>query len=75
MPDINLTDPIFSDEEKAREHLEAQRWPDGVSCPFCGGEYGGEGYVPKDERYDRYIKHQAEMIAAFKRGVETGSDT
>jgi transposase-like protein len=37
MTTINLTDPIFHDEEKAREYLEAQRWPDGVSCPFCGG--------------------------------------
>jgi transposase-like protein len=37
MPDIDLTNPIFSDEEKAREHLEGQRWPDGVICPFCGG--------------------------------------
>ncbi len=37
MPDIDLTNPIFSDEEKVREHLEAQRWPDGVTCPFCGG--------------------------------------
>jgi transposase-like protein len=37
MPDIDLTDPIFSDEDKAREHLEAQRWPDGVNCPWCGG--------------------------------------
>src|SRR5581483_2656658 len=36
MPDIDLTNAIFSDEDKAREHLEAQRWPDGVSCPFCG---------------------------------------
>lgn len=35
------------------------------ACPFCGGEYGGEGYVPKDERYDRYVKAQAEMVAAF----------
>jgi transposase-like protein len=34
---IDLTNPIFSDEDKAREYLEKQRWPDGVSCPFCGG--------------------------------------
>ncbi len=27
---------IFSDETKAREFLEAQRWPDGVFCPSCG---------------------------------------
>jgi transposase-like protein len=36
MPDINITDPIFSDEELARAHLERNRWPDGVTCPFCG---------------------------------------
>ena len=33
---INLTDPIFTDEGKAREHLEAIRWPDGPVCPHCG---------------------------------------
>src|SRR5712692_5468879 len=34
--DIDLTSPIFHDEDKAREHLEAQRWPDGPFCPHCG---------------------------------------
>ncbi len=34
---IDLTDTVFHDEDKARAYLEAQRWPDGVSCPFCGG--------------------------------------
>ena len=33
---INLTDPVFSDETKAREHFEAIRWPDGPYCPHCG---------------------------------------
>jgi transposase-like protein len=33
---MNLTDPIFTDAEKAREHLEAQRWPHGAICPHCG---------------------------------------
>jgi transposase-like protein len=33
---INLTDPVFTDEIKAREHLEAIRWPDGPYCPHCG---------------------------------------
>ncbi|MAN74098.1 MAG: IS1595 family transposase [Henriciella sp.] len=33
---ISLTDPIFTDEDAAREHLEAQRWPDGAVCPHCG---------------------------------------
>jgi transposase-like protein len=28
--------PIFQDEEKAREALEAVRWPNGPYCPHCG---------------------------------------
>lgn len=28
--------PIFQDETKAREALEATRWPDGPYCPHCG---------------------------------------
>jgi transposase-like protein len=28
--------PIFTDADKAREYLEAQRWPDGPVCPHCG---------------------------------------
>lgn len=33
---VDLTNPIFHNEDKAREHLEAQRWPDGPFCPHCG---------------------------------------
>ena len=32
---IDITNPIFNDENKAREYLEAQRWPNGAVCPFC----------------------------------------
>ena len=32
----SLTDPIFHDEDNAREHLEAIRWPLGPYCPHCG---------------------------------------
>jgi transposase-like protein len=28
--------PMFQDEDKAREALEALRWPDGPFCPHCG---------------------------------------
>jgi len=31
----NLTKPHFQNEEKAREHLEGLRWPDGPVCPHC----------------------------------------
>jgi transposase-like protein len=33
---FNLTDPIFTDEDKAREHFETIHWPNGPVCPHCG---------------------------------------
>jgi hypothetical protein len=30
---MNLTDPIFSDEAKARAYFEAIRWPNGPVLP------------------------------------------
>ena len=36
MTPLELSHPIYSDEEKARKHLEAVRWPEGPFCPFCG---------------------------------------
>ncbi len=32
----DLRNPIYHDDEAARLHLEAQRWPDGPYCPRCG---------------------------------------
>jgi len=32
----NLQNPIFADETKAREWLEARVWPEGPTCPHCG---------------------------------------
>ena len=32
----NLQNPIFTNEDAARAHLEAIRWPDGAICPHCG---------------------------------------
>src|SRR5579863_1161916 len=32
----DLTNPIYTDEEAARKHFEAVRWPDGPICPHCG---------------------------------------
>jgi transposase-like protein len=50
----NIADnPIFHDEKAARRFLEAQRWPDGPFCPYCGqtdtalklgGKSMGEGW-------------------------------
>src|SRR3984893_2927330 len=32
----DLTNPAFTDEDKAREVIEASRWPNGATCPHCG---------------------------------------
>ena len=32
----DLTNPIYSDNDAARRHLESIRWPDGPYCPHCG---------------------------------------
>lgn len=32
----SILEPHFQDEDKAREYLEATRWPNGVVCPHCG---------------------------------------
>ena len=41
---MNLVDLAqhLSDEDKARDFLEKQRWPDGPECPHCG--LVGEAY-------------------------------
>lgn len=32
---FDLTNPVFSSPEKAREYLESLHWPDGAECPHC----------------------------------------
>jgi transposase-like protein len=33
---MNLSNPIYTDADKARAHLEALLWPNGPVCPHCG---------------------------------------
>jgi transposase-like protein len=33
---IDILNPIFTDADKAREHLERLTWPNGPVCPHCG---------------------------------------
>ena len=32
----DLTNPIFNNEDAAREHLKSIMWPNGPTCPHCG---------------------------------------
>lgn len=41
---LDLTDPTFTDERKAREYFEATRWPNGPTCPHCGNANGSRIY-------------------------------
>ncbi len=36
MSEFDLSNPAFTDEDKAREVIEASRWPHGVICHHCG---------------------------------------
>jgi transposase-like protein len=55
--------PHFQDEDKAREYLEAARWPDGTVCPHCG--LVGEAYklTPKIKEVDLTAKPQLKSEA------------
>jgi transposase-like protein len=35
-PKTDLSDPIYNNDNAAREHLERLYWPDGTYCPRCG---------------------------------------
>ena len=36
MTPVELSSPIYHNEDAARAHLQAVRWPDGPICPHCG---------------------------------------
>ena len=59
----SILEPHFVDEDKAREYLEAMRWPEGPVCPHCG--LLGEAYriVRKEKTKEQVI----EMLRARKR--------
>lgn len=47
---IALADPIFHDEDAARAHMEAIRWPNGPFCPHCGAVEGITRLAGKSHR-------------------------
>lgn len=46
---MDLTNPIFHDEDKARTHFESIRWPNGRICPHC--ETSGNSSLMKGEAH------------------------
>jgi hypothetical protein len=52
----------FADERACRAYLFASRWPDGFSCPRCGGTTAGE--QPKRRLWEcRSCGHQTSLTA------------
>ena len=51
---MNLTDPIFTDKNAARQYLEASRWSNGVYCPHCGGTEKNKRLEGKSHRPSLY---------------------
>lgn len=54
MAEAILNLPRFQDADKAREYLEALRWPSGVICPHCGvidGHYKLQGKATRPGVY------------------------
>src|SRR5437868_3510600 len=68
---MNLTDPIFQDAEKAREHLEAQRWPEGPICPHCGIVNEATALKGKAHRAGLYQCNASECREQFTATVGT----
>lgn len=64
----SLFEPHFMDEDKAREYLEAMRWPDGPVCPKCGLE--GEAYriVVREKTFEE-IKATKKRIRKPRKGL------
>ena len=59
----SLLEPHFTDEDKAREYLEAMRWPEGPICPHCG-VIGEAGRIVRKEKTKEQV---IEMLRARKR--------
>lgn len=54
MAEAILNQPHFQDADKAREYLEALRWPNGPICPHCGvigGHYRLQGKATRPGVY------------------------
>src|SRR5256885_4382622 len=64
----SILEPHFQDEDKAREYLEAMRWPEGPICPHCG--VIGEAYkITVKEKTFEEIKATKKRIRKPRKGL------
>lgn len=67
----NLQNPIFQDEAKAREWLEARVWPKGPTCPHCGNADGSKITALKGKAHRAGLYQCAECREQFTVTVKT----
>ena len=53
--DAQFSDPIFTDDNAAREALEAVRWPDGPVCVFTAARQGNTMASPRSRARSKRI--------------------
>ena len=65
---ITIRDAIrmFDTEEKAQDWFESQRWPDGITCPSCGGSKIVRRKARKNNMPPLFC-------ATYKKGVKCGT--
>jgi transposase-like protein len=66
-----LSNKIYSDENAARQHLEALRWPNGPVCPHCGTEGNATALKGKSTRPGVYKCKEKECRKPFSVTVGT----
>jgi transposase-like protein len=58
-----LDSEFFKDDEAARLHLEAIRWPNGPVCPHCGA-------VENIKRFENSAKHRPGLFKCYECGKQ-----
>jgi transposase-like protein len=67
---LDITRPIYNDEDAARAHLEAQLWPNGPHCPHCGS-FNATGMWGTAHRKGLYQCNEPECRLQFSVTVGT----
>lgn len=67
---LDITAKIYNDQDAARDHLEAQLWPDGPFCPHCGS-FNATALHGKKHRKGLYQCNEAECREQFSVTVGT----
>src|SRR5258705_82637 len=60
---MNLSDPIYHNADKARDHLEALLWADGPVCPHCKVRDHASKIKGGPKGYKKVPRHKQQIVA------------